>query len=150
MEEKKYYTVAEYAEMQGISKQAVYQALNKKLKGYSTKVDGKTMLVASALSAKVGEATVNENSTGKLFNNQSIVQEIESLKKQIEDANDKVNLLNKQIETLGLQLTTKDEQISKLQQALDQQQRLQLMTQQKQLNRGFFARLFAGKETRTE
>ena len=50
MEEKKYYTVAEYAEMQGISKQAVYQALNKKLKGYSTKVDGKTMLVASALS----------------------------------------------------------------------------------------------------
>ena len=51
MEEKKYYTVAEYAEMQGISKQAVYQALNKKLKGYSTKVDGKTMLIASALSS---------------------------------------------------------------------------------------------------
>ena len=150
MEEKKYYTVAEYAEMQGISKQAVYQALNKKLKGYSTKVDGKTMLVASALSVKVGEATVNENSTGKLFNNQLSVQEIESLKKQIEDANDKVNLLNKQVEILGLQLTTKDEQISRLQQALDQQQRLQLMTQQKQLNRGFFARLFAGKETRTE
>lgn len=157
MEKKAFYTVAEAAELLGVSRQAIYQALNKQLKPFSSKVDGKIAIDAAAFSNAVDKQLDKEKDKQQL-NIQVLVQEVEKLKIQLDESGKREKMLADQLEYLKQQIKEKDEQIrksdetinetiKKLNIALDQQQKLQLLTQQqpKQIG-GFFKRLFGHKD----
>ena len=173
MEGKKaFYTVAEAAELLGVSRQAIYQALNKQLKPFSSKVDGKIVIEAAAfsdMSDKQLNKQVDKENDNRQSNIQALVQEVDRLKNQLHEvekreeilriqlaeAQKREDMLNEYLDYLKQQMMEKDEQIrksdetinetiKKLNIALDQQQKLQLLTQQqpKRLGGGFFKRLF--------
>ena len=146
MEGKKaFYTVAEAAELLGVSRQAIYQALNKQLKPFSSKVDGKIAIDAAAFSNAVDKQLDKEKDKQQL-NIQVLVQEVEKLKIQLDESGKREKMLADQLEYLKQQIKIKDETIEGLRTALDQQQKLQLLTQQpKRLGGGFFRRLFGHK-----
>ena len=146
MEKKAFYTVAEPAELLGVSRQAIYQALNKQLKPFSSKVDGKIAIDAAALSNAVDKQLDKEKDKQQL-NIQVLVQEVEKLKIQLDESGKREKMLADQLEYLKQQIKIKDETIEGLRTALDQQQKLQLLTQQqpKQIG-GFFKRLFGHKD----
>ena len=142
MEKKEFFTVAEAAELLGVSRQAIYQALNKQLKPFSSKVDGKIAIDAAAFSNAVDKQLDKEKDKQQL-NIQVLVQEVEKLKIQLDESGKREKMLADQLEYLKQQIKIKDETIEGLRTALDQQQKLQLLTQQqpKQIG-GFFKRLF--------
>lgn len=158
MEKKEFFTVAEAAELLGVSRQAIYQALNKWLKPFSSKVDGKIVIEAAAfsnMSDKQLNKQVDKESDNRQSNIQALVQEVDKLKIQLDEAQKREEILNEYLDYLKQQIMEKDEQIrksdetinetiKKLNIALDQQQKLQLLTQQqpKRLGGGFFKRLF--------
>lgn len=146
MEKKAFYTVAEAAELLGVSRQAIYQALNKQLKPFSSKVDGKIVIDIAAFSDVVDKQVDKEKDKQQL-NIQALVQEVDTLKIQLVEAEKREKMLTDQLEYLKQQIKTKDDTIEGLRIALDQQQKLQLLTQQqpKQLG-GFFKRLFGHKD----
>ena len=146
MEKKEFFTVAEAAELLGVSRQAIYQALNKQLKPFSSKVDGKIAIDAAAFSNAVGKQLDKEKDKQQL-NIQVLVQEVEKLKIQLDESGKREKMLADQLEYLKQQIKIKDETIEGLRTALDQQQKLQLLTQQqpKQIG-GFFKRLFGHKD----
>lgn len=96
-EKGEYITIAEFAEKAGVSKQAIYQRLNKGLKEYSRVVDGVKMLDLRALEKLYGKEP-----------EQGIEQEI--------DKDSKVNSQENQdvIKALLEQLNVKDQQIADL------------------------------------
>lgn len=151
MEGKKaFYTVAEAAELLGVSRQAIYQALNKQLKPFSSKVDGKIVIESAAFSDVVDKQLnkqVDKENDNRQSNIQALVQEVDKLKIQLVEAERREKMLTDQLEYLKEQIKTKDETIEGLRIALDQQQKLQLLTQQqpKQIG-GFFKRLFGHKD----
>lgn len=102
MEELQYITVKEFAERAGVSAQAVYKALNKKLSPYLKEVDGKKMLNIRALREIYGVPETKE---------------------------DEQNIDNELISFFKAQLEVKDRQITELQKLLDQQQQLTLKAQ---------------------
>lgn len=102
MENQEYITVKEFAERAGVSAQAVYKALNKKLSPYLKEVDGKKMLNIQALQDIYGISGIKE---------------------------DEQNIDNELISFLKDQLKVKDRQITELQKLLDQQQQLTLKAQ---------------------
>lgn len=146
MEKKEFFTVAEAAELLGVSRQAIYQALNKQLKPFSSKVDGKIAIDAAAFSNAVDKQLDKEKDKQQL-NIQVLVQEVEKLKIQLDESGKREKMLADQLEYLKQQIKIKDETIEGLRTALDQQQKLQLLTQQqpKQIG-GFFKRLFGHKD----
>jgi predicted DNA-binding protein YlxM (UPF0122 family) len=105
-EKGEYLTIAEFAERAGVSKQAVYQRLNKGLKEYSRVVDGVKMLDLRALEELYGKEP-----------EQGIEQEI--------DKDSKVNSQENQdvIKALLEQLNVKDQQIADLNARLADEQR---------------------------
>lgn len=96
-------TVSEVAEQVGVSKQAVYQRLNKDLNKYVKIVDSKKMLDISVLSEFVLKQVEQANS--KELNN---------------DLTSTLNTLNSVIDTLRQQLLVKDTQIKDLNNRLEQ------------------------------
>lgn len=54
-QDKEYISIAEFAEQAGVSKQAVYQRLNKSLKAYVKAVDGKKSIDIRALEDLYGK-----------------------------------------------------------------------------------------------
>ena len=157
MEKKAFYTVAEVAALLGVSRQAVYQALNKQLKPFSSKVDGKIVIDIAAFSDVVDKQVDKEKDKQQL-NIQALVQEVDKLKIQLNEAAKREEMLNEYLDYLKHQIKEKDEQIrksdetinetiKKLNVALDQQQKLQLLTQQQPKQIGeFFKRLFGHKD----
>lgn len=147
MEGKKaFYTVAEAAELLGVSRQAIYQALNKQLKPFSSKVDGKIVIAAAAFS-DMSDKQLDKEKDKQQLNIQVLVQEVEKLKIQLDESGKREKMLADQLEYLKQQIKIKDETIEGLRTALDQQQKLQLLTQQpKRLGGGFFRRLFGHKD----
>lgn len=151
MEGKKaFYTVAEAAELLGVSRQAIYQALNKQLKPFSSKIDGRIVIESAAFSDVVDKQLnkqVDKENDNRQSNIQALVQEVDKLKIQLVEAERREKMLTDQLEYLKEQIKTKDETIEGLRIALDQQQKLQLLTQQqpKQIG-GFFKRLFGHKD----
>lgn len=96
MDKKEFISISEYAEIKGISKQAVYKQLNTKLKKYSIEVDGKKYLSIEALeenefnSVEQNESTFNQrfNSDFQLILEEQLAkkdEQIESLMRQIEN-----------------------------------------------------------------
>ena len=93
---KELYTVAEFAKIAGVSKQAVYSRLDKGLKQFVQKVDGQKMLKKEAL---------------QLYDKQEVEQSNSSNSSTLD-------LLSKTIESLQRQLEEKDKQIERLTEAL--------------------------------
>lgn len=119
-EKGEYLTIAEFAEQAGISKQAVYQRLNKRLKEYSRVIDGVKMLDSRALAELYGKEL-----------GQGIEQEIDKDSKangQENQGNSKVDDQGNQevMRALLEQLRVKDQQIVDLNARLaDEQKRLE-------------------------
>lgn len=119
-EKGEYLTIAEFAEQAGISKQAVYQRLNKGLKEYSRVIDGVKMLDSRALAELYGKELV-----------QGIEQEVDRDSKengQENQGNSKVDGQGNQevMRALLEQLRVKDQQIVDLNARLaDEQKRLE-------------------------
>lgn len=144
-----YITVAEFAEKAGISKQRVYQLLNKRLKAFVQVVDGKKMLDIKALD----EFSVK----GGCSNFQEDCSRVE------QEENTTLDLLKTTINMLQKQLEEKDRTIHELTEALKaeqiqtsqaqalhggsmQQMLLEDMNNKKEASenapRGFFKRIF--------
>lgn len=124
MSNKDYLTIAEYAKIKGITKQAVYKQLNNQLKEFLIVVEGKKYIDKAALStARQPEPTEVEQPVEQpveqLFN-ESLILVIDTLKGQLE-AKDR-------------QIAEKDRQISELQALLSQSQQLQQNSQVLLLN----------------
>lgn len=111
-EKREYITIAEFAEKAGVSKQAIYQRLNKGLKEYFKVIDGVKMLNISALEELYGKEP-----------EQGIEQEI--------DKDSKVNSQENQdvIKALLEQLRAKDQQIADLNERLADEQKSHGRTQ---------------------
>lgn len=123
MKSEQYITVSEFSKRANVTKQYVYQQLDKKLKEFVKVIDNKKMLNIKAL---------------ELFNQEDSKQVVDQDLNQL--LNKQVDSLNKQIESLLDQLKAKDEQIrelnksvSKTQELLNQEQTLHLAVQQKLL-----------------
>ena len=104
----KYITVSEFAKRANISKQRVYQLLNKRLKEFVQEVDGKKMLDIRALESFSIQDTCS-----------SVVQEVEPDAKQEASA---LDLLKTTIDMLQKQLEEKDRTIHELTEALKNEQ----------------------------
>ena len=115
----KYITVSEFAKRANISKQRVYQLLNKRLKEFVQEVDGKKMLDIRALESFSIQDTCS-----------SVVQEVEPDAKQEAPA---LELLKTTIDMLQKQLEEKDRTIHELTEALKNEQ---LQTSQAQALHG--------------
>ena len=115
----KYITVAEFSKRANISKQRVYQLLNKRLKEFVQEVDGKKMLDIRALESFSIQDTCS-----------SVVQEVEPDAKQEAPA---LELLKTTIDMLQKQLEEKDRTIHELTEALKNEQ---LQTSQAQALHG--------------
>ena len=144
--EKQYLSISEFAEIKGITPQAVYKQLNNKLKDFLIEVESKKYIKIEALSEselkKVDKLFNNEfNNNSQEFNNpfQPFFE------KQIEEK-------DKQIESLFEMIAEKDKQIANLQNLLNQSQQLQamekqlLLDSQKKKRKGIL-KLFGRKET---
>lgn len=116
MAKDQYITVSEFSKRANVTRQYVYQQLDKKLKEFVKVVDNKKMLNIKAL---------------ELFNQEEDCKVVEQQFSQ--QLNNQVDSLNKQIESLLDQLKAKDEQIKDLSTMVKQEQALHLATQQKLL-----------------
>lgn len=123
MASEQYITVSEFSKRANVTRQYVYQQLDKKLKEFVKVVDNKKMLNIKAL---------------ELFTQEEDCKVVEQQFSQ--QLNNQVDSLNRQIESLLEQLKVKDEQIrelnksvSKTQELLSQEQSLHLAVQQKLL-----------------
>lgn len=122
-DEKQFLTVSEFAERVGISKQRVYQLLNKRLKEFVQVVENKKMIEIRAL----------EN-----FNIQEGCSNFQEIKQGVEQDVSTLTLLKNTIDILQKQLDEKGEIIQSLTEALRTEQALhsgsikQLLTQQTQ------------------
>lgn len=116
MKSEQYIAVSEFSKRANVTRQYVYQQLDKKLKEFVKVVDNKKMLNIKAL---------------ELFNQGEDCKVVEQQFSQ--QLNNQVDSLNKQIESLLDQLKAKDEQIKDLSTMVKQEQALHLATQQKLL-----------------
>lgn len=116
MASEQYITVSEFSKRANVTRQYVYQQLDKKLKEFVKVVDNKKMLNIKGL---------------ELFNQGENCKVVEQQFSQ--QLNNQVDSLNKQIESLLDQLKAKDEQIKDLSTMVKQEQALHLATQQKLL-----------------
>lgn len=126
MEKEKYISVSQYAQIKGISKQAVYKQLNNKLKPFLIVVDSKKCLKIEVLN-EVEQQKLNqvEQPIEQPFNN-SIQPFFE---KQLEEKDKVIESLLRQIENLN-------EQNGKLTELLNNSQYLLAAEQQKYIEQG--------------
>lgn len=129
-QDKEYISIAAFAELAGVSKQAVYQRLNKSLKAYVKDVDGKKSIDTRALEDLYSKGSCS--SLEQVF--QGKIQGVEQGSEEKKEG----QLINKLIETLqdelkikDEQLNEKDRQIKELHNLLDQQQQLAAMDRKK-------------------
>ena len=131
--------ISEYAEMRGISKQAVYQQLNKRLKPFVKVVDGKKYLLKEALT--LDEVKRVEQPFNQPFN-------------QVEQPLDTAFFVS-QIEEKDKQIDSLLKQIDNLQELLNQSQRLQaadkqLLLENKKNKKGFLSLFHRKREDTTQ
>lgn len=120
-------TVQQFADAAGITTQAVYKALNNKLKPYVQLVDGKKMLYNKALREIYG-VEVNQKINQPLHNpNQPLESVIAMLQKELEAKNGQIEALQRQNEQLtsALENTTSSLQAAQALHAGTIQQQLQ-------------------------
>lgn len=116
--DKKYYTVAEFAKKAGISKQAVYQSLDKKLKKYVKEVDGKKYVSRDAFS---------------VFNSKLIDSTLEKILIQLEEKDRQIAILSEQVKFQEAEIKRRSEEILELTKAFREAQALHAGTIQREL-----------------
>lgn len=116
--EKKYYTVAEFAKKAGISKQAVYQSLDKKLNNYVKEVDGKKYISRDAFS---------------VFNSKLIDSTLEKILIQLEEKDRQIAILSEQVKFQDDEIKRRSEEILELTKAFREAQALHAGTIQREL-----------------
>ena len=116
--DKKYYTVAEFAKKAGISKQAVYQSLEKKLNKYVKEVDGKKYIARDAFS---------------VFNSKLIDSTLEKILIQLEEKDRQIALLSEQVKFQDEEIKRRSEEILELTKAFREAQALHAGTIQREL-----------------
>lgn len=129
-QDKEYISIAEFAERAGVSKQAVYQRLNKSLKAYLKDVDGKKSIDIKALEdlyGKGGCSRLEQVFQGKI---QGVEQGNEE-EKEGQLINKLIDILQEDLKSKDEQLAEKDRQIKELHNLLDQQQQLAAMDRKK-------------------
>lgn len=164
---KTYISVAEFAEIKGVSIQAVYQRLKAGLKGYVKVEDGKKYIDVAALDVPSTKGKTKDLSKDErdepltLINLESKNRQTEKIAEQaaaIEKLERELEEARATIKRKDEQLAQKDEQLANInarllslaetqQELLRNQQILQAQAQQKP--RGLFARIFLprGRET---
>lgn len=105
-------TVQQFADAAGISKQAVYKALNNKLMPYVQLVDGKKMLKNKALREIYGVEVEQPDNPSLNNPSQPMDALIAMLQKELDAKNEQISAQQKQLEA-------KDRQIEQLTSALD-------------------------------
>ena len=125
-QDKSYISIAEFAERAGVSKQAVYQRLNKSLKKYVKIEKGKKYINIKALEDLYSKE-VEQVFQGK---NQGVEQGIEA-EKEGQLINRLIDTLQEELKQKDEQLNEKDRQIKELHNLLDQQQQLAAMDRKK-------------------
>ena len=103
-------TVKQFAEATGLTQQAIYKQLNKRLNNYVVIVDGQKMLKRSAL---------------KSFSNSTVKQQDNNSFNTLLEQNQQI------IDMLKKELEEKNKQIAELQKIVDQQQKLTGIAQAK-------------------
>lgn len=116
--DKKYYTVAEFAKKAGISKQAVYQSLEKKLNKYVKEVDGKKYIARDAFS---------------VFNSKLIDSTLEKILIQLEEKDRQIAILSEQVKFQDEEIKRRSEEILELTKAFREAQALHAGTIQREL-----------------
>ena len=143
---KEYLTIAEYAEIRGISKQAVYKQLNNKLKPFLIVVESRKYIHINALTAE---------EQARLFGvEQPFEQPLNNpfqplFEKELEEKNKTIESLLRQIENLQEQNSKLTELLSNSQYLLAAEQKKFIEPPQPQetesteteTKKGFFARL---------
>lgn len=109
MDNTKYYTVKEFAELSGTTQQAVYKRLNGTLKDYVVIANGKKYIKATALNEHSTPEPKPEQGVSTEYN-QPFNNPTATLNNAIEQPYN--NALNYIIETLKEQITEKDKQLS--------------------------------------
>ena len=161
MENKRdYLTIAEYAAIQGVSKQAVYQRLDGSLKPFLKVIKGQKVLDFAALpEEKKKELEQDSSQCSTSPENDNLTQILPILEQQLKEKDKQIERLQEEIKTLHTAAAEKDkhiqEQAAKLSELLEQAQELnknnQILiarTQETPLledgerKQGFFSRLF--------
>ena len=124
MEKKQLLSVSEYAEIKGISKQAVYKQLNNKLKNFVVEVENQKYIDRAVLSEEENTQNLPKFNNQKLKVEQQFNNQIQPLLEQ------QIKEKDRQIENLFKQIEQKDKQIETLQELLSQSQKLQAMDRQ--------------------
>ena len=124
MEKKQLLSVSEYAEIKGISKQAVYKQLNNKLKNFVVEVENQKYIDWAVLSEEENTQNLPKFNNQKLKVEQQFNNQIQPLLEQ------QIKEKDRQIENLFKQIEQKDKQIETLQELLSQSQKLQAMDRQ--------------------
>lgn len=91
--EVEYYTAPEFAELAGVSKQAVYQRVKKDLAGYTVKRDGVTLISAEALPLVGGKGKVDQPEQVKFIEEKSEVDK--AVEQEESEVVQEVNKLDK-------------------------------------------------------
>lgn len=102
----------EFAELAGVTQQAVYQRLNKSLTSFVVEMNGKKYLKIEALDA-IGKAESNQDS-------RQIEQGFNNVEQGFNKVEGIIETLQITVETLREQLKTKDQQINELNKRLEQ------------------------------
>ena len=124
IEADEYLLVSEFADCVGCSKQAVYQALNKKLKPYVKVIDGKKTINSKALREVYGKEIQPENQSVVKEVDQELNKElIDLLKTQIEEKDQQIKELHRLLATSQMQLTESAHKVQELEDKLDDKQR---------------------------
>ena len=124
--DKKYYTVAEFAKKVGVSPQAVYKQVNKRLKNHCKLVEGRKVISENAFSvfpSEMVEPNVDINT-----------QLVANLWNQIREKDRQIETLGNQLNEKDLQIARRDEQISELTKAFREAQALHAGTLQRELS----------------
>lgn len=151
---KEYITIAEYANIKGVSKQAVYKQLNNKFKEFLKVVDGKKCLDISILT-EIEQQKVNQVEQPLKQVEQPLNNPFQPLlEKQIEEKDKTIQSLLRQIENLQEQNSRLTELLHNSQYLLAAEQRKALEAEKqppqdieeqpqetKTEKKGFFARL---------
>lgn len=138
--EKKFLSISEFATARGVSKQAVYQQLNKRLKPFVQEIDGKKVLDIEALSAfEVQEVEQVSSQVEQEVEQEVEPKETDFLREQIEKKDTIIAELLEQIKALQKQNETLTNLLQGSQILLAQEQKKLLLEDKK---RGWFSRLF--------
>lgn len=130
----KYYTVKEFAEKVSMSRQAVYNQLDKKLTPYIKEGEGKVLIGEKALELFEKSQALDREVDSTLDKTDNyFVKLIDSLDRTVDTLEKTIESLHEQLETLQKQLEVKDKEIESLYRILDQEQQLHAHSQKELL-----------------